>query len=193
MQKRILAFSLILISIFMFNTQSSACSSCGCTVCQLGKDKSQDSDKKWYIRYLYDQVLWQEKSAEEANDLVNNGHDVHDRTKDVTYHYQMGRHITDNLNLMVDVPYLTKDAVEIKDPGDLGAKQKSKGLGDVQLLGDYRFWHNEQNGVSLAGGVKFPTGGTHRKNSTGERFETDMQPGTGAYAQAKYRGCKALP
>ncbi len=173
--------SLMFIALFVFTMQSYACSTCGCTVCQLGKGDGQDSDQKWYIRYVYDQLVWREKSAERQNGLINDDHDVHDKTTDITHHYEIGRHITDDFNLMVDVPYMVRSAIEIENLDNLGAKQTSKGLGDVQLLGDYRFWHNDHNGVSLAGGVKFPTGDTHRKSFQGDRFETDMQPGSGAY------------
>lgn len=181
MRKAVFILSFVIVLFLMAIPSVYACSTCGCTVCQLGKGDSQASDQKWYARFLYDQLVWREKSAERQNNLINDDHDVHDKTTDITYHYELGRHITDDFNLMIDVPYMVRSAVEIEDVDNLGAKQRSKGLGDMQLLGDYRFWHNDHNGIGLAGGVKFPTGDTHRKNLEEERFETDQQPGSGAY------------
>ena len=159
-----------------------ACSSCGCTVCLLGKGRTAlGQGQKWYFKYLYEQEKWHEKSAREANELQNDGHDVHDKTTENTHHFELGRHFTDDFSVFVDLPYVVRNAVEISDSDNLGAKQTSQGVGDLQLIGDYRFWHDNNNALSLAGGLKFPTGDTHVKDSAGGRFETDMQPGSGAY------------
>src|SRR5437764_465678 len=126
-------FILLFMMIFVISVSLTyACTTCGCTVCQLGKGNTQSTGKQGYVHFLYDQVIWRDKRAQEANDLVNDDHDVHDRTEEVTYHYQLGRHITDDLNLMVDLPYVAKDAIEIQDVDHLGEKQHSKVLGDLQ-------------------------------------------------------------
>ncbi len=184
MKHAIFLFSLLFaltVSLFI-PTNSDACPTCGCTVNLLGKhDSATAENQKWYFRYLYEQVNWHKDGAEEVNRSVNDGHDLHDKTTEDTYHFEFGRHITEDLNVFIDLPYVVRKAVEIEDAGSLGAKQVSKGLGDLQLISDYRFWHNDNSAVSLAGGIKFPTGDTHQENSAGERFETDMQPGSGAY------------
>ena len=137
--------------------------------------------QKWYFKYLVEQVNWKKISSEQANLDIDAGHDVHDKTIETTHHFELGRHLTDDLNVFVDFSYVIRDAVEIEDADNLGVKQTSKGIGDMQVLGDYRVWHNTNNAVSLAGGIKFPTGSTHEHNLQGERFETDMQPGSGAF------------
>jgi hypothetical protein len=181
--KKIILLSLMILTTVLMNQEAYACSSCGCTVCQLGKYNAMtiDYDKKWLIRFVYDQIAWRHRSAESANNLATSDHDVHDRTKDTAYRYEIGRRLTEDFSLLIDVPYVTKDTIEFMDIDHLGEKQTSKGLGDVQLLGDYRIWHNKHNAISLAGGIKFPSGDTHRKDHQGNRFETDMQPGSGAY------------
>jgi hypothetical protein len=57
------------------------------------------------------------------------------------------------------------------------------GIGDLTLLGQYLFAHDHHQGwgVSAIGGLKLPTGATHRRAPDGERLETEHQPGTGSW------------
>ena len=61
----------------------------------------------------------------------------------------------------------------------LGEKQKSTGLGDSILLGKYKFY-DKQFGLAGIFGLKLPTGNTNERNMAGERFEPELQPGTGS-------------
>jgi hypothetical protein len=63
---------------------------------------------------------------------------------------------------------------------DLG---NSSGIGDLTLLGQYRFFNNKAAGLeaALLLGVKAPTGKTDNLADTGERLETEFQPGTGSW------------
>ena len=51
----------------------------------------------------------------------------------------------------------------------------------MSLTGDYGFLKQNNKCLSFIGGVKFPTGQTGIKNSAGEKFEPELQPGTGSY------------
>jgi len=57
------------------------------------------------------------------------------------------------------------------------------GIGDLSLLAQYISAHDHEQGwfVSLLGGVKIPTGSTSETSPTGERLETEHQPGTGSW------------
>jgi hypothetical protein len=55
------------------------------------------------------------------------------------------------------------------------------GIGDVSLLAKYRLTEGEGSGFALIGGIKLPTGGTHKLSRDGERLETEHQPGTGSW------------
>ncbi len=183
MRRMISVLLFLFLTIISLTINVYACNSCGSTVCLLGKGDDvarESSNQKWYFKYLYDQVVWHDKSAESVNAQINDGHDVHNKTVEATSHFQLGRRVTDDLNIFVDLPYVVRTAIESEDIDHLGDKQRSKGFGDVQLLGNYRFWRNTDNAASLAGGLKFPTGSTHQKSFQGDRFETDMQPGSGA-------------
>lgn len=58
----------------------------------------------------------------------------------------------------------------------------SAGIGDLTLLGKYRLAGDENRLASaLLFGIKLPTGETRERDSRGERFETEHQPGTGSW------------
>ena len=60
------------------------------------------------------------------------------------------------------------------------ARQRA-GIGDLNLLAKYRLTEGEGAGFALIGGIKLPTGSTHRRSPEGERLETEHQPGTGSW------------
>ncbi len=59
----------------------------------------------------------------------------------------------------------------------------SEGIGDVTLLGQYRFYNNQASGTeaALLFGVKAPTGKTSERTSEGGLFEAEFQPGSGSW------------
>jgi hypothetical protein len=59
----------------------------------------------------------------------------------------------------------------------------SSGIGDVTLLGQYRFFNNRatRTEAALLLGVKAPTGRTNVDDEQGARFETEFQPGSGSW------------
>ena len=59
----------------------------------------------------------------------------------------------------------------------------SSGIGDLTLLGQYRFFNNRATKLEAAAlfGVKAPTGKTDETDAFGGRFETEFQPGTGSW------------
>jgi hypothetical protein len=58
----------------------------------------------------------------------------------------------------------------------------SSGIGDLSLLGQYRFLNNKAAQLEMAAlvGVKLPTGRTNVVSNEGERFEAEFQPGSGS-------------
>jgi hypothetical protein len=57
------------------------------------------------------------------------------------------------------------------------------GIGDLSLIGQYIVAHDHKKGwfVSALGGIKVPTGQTNKTDPSGERLETEHQPGTGSW------------
>ena len=63
----------------------------------------------------------------------------------------------------------------------LGRKQESEGLGDLHFIGIYRILTQQDDFLGISAGVKFPTGSTNELDPYGERFEPELQPGSGSY------------
>ncbi len=171
-----------IINLFIFDV-ASACESC--VISKIGRDKrnvvAESQDKKWFLEYLYEHQDWKEIPALEANTLHHQGHDAHDKTDEDYYHFTVGGHLSDRFTVLLEAPYIIRCSIEIDDHARLGDKEVSQGWGDLNLLGDYRFIKDEKKSLGLVGGVKFPVGATKESNSFGDRFEPELQPGSGAY------------
>lgn len=91
---------------------------------------------------------------------------------------------SDDLTISMRLPYVKRSNIregelEAGAP-EVHAKGGSAGLGDALFFGQYRFWKNDAQGLSLLLGVKAPTGKTNVSN-LGERLETELQPGSGSW------------
>lgn len=100
--------------------------------------------------------------------------------------------VTKDLTLIARLPYVLRTDIregshhhggggvvtnEAVDRGD------SAGIGDLTVMGQFRFLNNRQSQTEAAIllGVKTPTGRTNVKDNDGERFETEFQPGSGSW------------
>lgn len=92
--------------------------------------------------------------------------------------------ITERLTASLQVPYIERRSIneaEIED--DVAEAHRhggSSGLGDLLLLGQYQVVARDKTDVALLFGIKAPTGKTDIKDSGGQRFETEFQPGSGS-------------
>ncbi len=97
--------------------------------------------------------------------------------------------VNHHLTLSAELPYLRRDdlregthahagGVALNGVEQLGSVS---GIGDANLLMKYRLTDDERFGFALIGGIKLPTGSTHRRSLDGERLETEHQPGTGSW------------
>ena len=97
--------------------------------------------------------------------------------------------VNHHLTLSAELPYLRRDdlregthahagGVALNGVEQLGSVS---GIGDANLLAKYRLTDDERFGFALIGGIKLPTGSTHRRSLDGERLETEHQPGTGSW------------
>lgn len=171
---------------FTFSILSKEASACAtCTIPNLGWQQgvtiSESKDNKWFFKYLYEQQNWNEIPASEAHELHEAGHHLHDKTKEEFHHFSLGVKLSNQFTVYADIPYLFRNSIQIEDHDRLGANEKSEGISDLNILGDYRFFVNDESSVGVVAGVKFPTGKTDEKNSLGRRFEPELQPGTGSY------------
>jgi hypothetical protein len=99
--------------------------------------------------------------------------------------------VTGHFTLAARVPYVRRDDLRAGSHSHTGGVATNSveelgsvsGIGDLTLLGQYLFAHDHHKGwgVAAIGGVKLPTGSTHRRAPDGERLETEHQPGTGSW------------
>lgn len=99
--------------------------------------------------------------------------------------------VTGHFTLSASLPYMRRDnlrAGEHSHSGDTATNTAEElgsvaGIGDASIIGQFQFAHSHEQGwgMALIGGLKLPTGATHRVSSDGERLETEHQPGTGSW------------
>ena len=100
--------------------------------------------------------------------------------------------VTDDFTVSVRIPYVQRTDIReghhAHGPGGVVSntvdyRGDSAGLGDVTLLGQWRFFNNQATRTEAAFlfGVKAPTGPTNRVDALGGLFETEFQPGSGSW------------
>ena len=94
--------------------------------------------------------------------------------------------VSDDLTVIARLPYIERTNIregELEDGvPEAHVHGDSSGVGDLLLLGQYRFFQNDSTGASILFGLKAPTGETGVKDKGGVRlFETEFQPGTGSW------------
>jgi hypothetical protein len=100
--------------------------------------------------------------------------------------------VTDDFMVSVRIPYVQRTDIReghhAHGPGGVVSntvdyRGDSAGLGDVTLLGQWRFFNNQATRTEAAFlfGVKAPTGPTNRVDALGGLFETEFQPGSGSW------------
>lgn len=97
--------------------------------------------------------------------------------------------ISHRLTVSAELPYVRRDDLREGTHAHVGGATMNgveqlgsvAGIGDLSLLAKIRLSDGEITGFSLIGGLKVPTGSTHRQSPDGERLETEHQPGTGSW------------
>lgn len=154
---------------------------CGiCTIPRLGKDSHQ-GPQKWQIGYLFHQKRWHEKEAAEGHALHHDGHHIHNKTREDFHNINLMYKFNDRFELSLDVPYILRRYIEVDTHDIVGAHQQTDGLGDIQLVGQYWLYQQQQQRVGILAGIKFPTGDTKEKNILNQRVEPELQIGSGSY------------
>lgn len=112
---------------------------------------------------------------------------VHSVDSVTTLSLNLAYGITDDFTINVQLPYLSRSNVREghfdEDEGEAEVERlgDSEGIGDLTVLGQYRFFNRNETLAALLAGVKLPTGVTDRINDEDERFETEFQPGSGSF------------
>jgi len=122
--------------------------------------------------------------AELKNKAAMGIEDVHSVDSLTNTSISIAHGITDNLTVSARLSHVKRKNIregEIED-GDAEAHDHgdSSGIGDLLVLGQFRFLDGSMLDASLLGGVKAPTGTTNNKDG-GVKLETEFQPGTGSW------------
>jgi hypothetical protein len=97
--------------------------------------------------------------------------------------------ITHHLTVSAELSYIRRDDLREGTHAHSGGAAVNgveqlgsvAGIGDMSLLAKYRVTDEGTASFALMGGIKVPTGSTHRRSLDGERLETEHQPGTGSW------------
>ena len=121
--------------------------------------------------------------------FASQGTEVHSVDYLLTPSVGAGYGFTDDLTIGLRLPYLLR--TDIRSGHDEGGELvidshgDSGGIGDLTVLGQYRFLNNQPNSLECAMllGIKIPTGATGVRDKNGVPFETEHQgpvqgPGT---------------
>lgn len=93
--------------------------------------------------------------------------------------------ITHHLTVSAELPYVRRDDLREGTHNHVGGVALNgvenlgsiTGVGDMSLLAKYRVSNGRMTGFALIGGIKVPTGSTHRHSPEGERQVIRSMPG----------------
>ncbi|GAA3887437.1 hypothetical protein GCM10022276_03130 [Sphingomonas limnosediminicola] len=121
-----------------------------------------------------------QRSDEELQTLAEHGIAAHNTDYSLNAGLGVAYGLNHHLTLSAELPYVRRD--HLREGDEIGVEQLGtvEGIGDLNLLAKYRLTDGQDLGLALVGGIKVPTGSTH-KTANGERLETEHQPGTGSW------------
>jgi hypothetical protein len=131
------------------------------------------------LRFLYTRP--ERRSDAELEALAGQSIDAHNTDYNLNASVGVSYGITHELTVSAELPYVRRDHLREGGVGEVEQLGSVAGIGDASLLAKYRLTHGDGAGFALIGGIKMPTGSTHRHSIGGERLETEHQPGTGSW------------
>jgi hypothetical protein len=171
---------------------------CGSAFCSLSTDWAGQGvwrEPGWRLDLRYEQIV--QEQLREGNDNISlDPQAAKDKGLDHLEKQTVNRNLiatvdatlTPDLGLSVSVPYVdrTHKHLGLDEPSGQPEPEKwsFQELGDVRVLGRYLLdaddaLHQHGPGRGLLFGLKLPTGRYNVENSSGERAERPLQPGTG--------------
>ena len=121
------------------------------------------------------------RSDAELTALSAQGVDAHNTDYNLVAALSAAYGVSHHLTVSAEVPYVRRDDLREGTPNGVERLGNVSGIGDVSLLAKYRLTDGGRAGLAIVGGIKLPTGNTDERGPTGERLETEHQPGTGSW------------
>jgi hypothetical protein len=135
----------------------------------------------WAVGFRLAYTRPEQRSDEELEALAEQGIAAHNTDYNLNASLGVAYGINHHITLSAELPYVRRDNLREADDGVVDRLGSIAGIGDLNLLAKYRLTDDESSGFALIGGLKLPTGSTHKTSSDGERLETEHQPGTGSW------------
>lgn len=130
-----------------------------------------------------------QRSDEELATLAGQHIHAHNTDYSLTAAIGAAYGITDRLTVSAELPYVRRDGLREGEHTHEGGEALNgvarlgtvSGVGDLSLIAKYKLFDKPGAKFALFGGLKLPTGSTHRHSREGERLETEHQPGSGSW------------
>lgn len=179
----------IIVVVALLSFIRSASASCGVAACpmHLGEIR-QSSAGALELGYEFEYVPQDKPRIGDRPAYVGQVRGHHDEAYTVSRVHRLrgSAELSRRWGLDVTLPYISRShghvhhhrGAVIRDSWSIG------GLGDVSLLGRYRFWLAERPALptlSLLLGVKLPTGRENLVNAANEEADVPVQPGSGSW------------
>jgi hypothetical protein len=134
----------------------------------------------------YDRRAYKQFSNAQLLQFQQAGEDVHQHAVEETIFLGASFGITPNIDLSVQLP-LGRFS-NFKDNSDafalasnsISVTDVSQGVGDLLVMGRYRFFQREDQNIAAIAGIKLPSGNTRQRTNAGEIVGTHNQPGSGS-------------
>ncbi len=124
-------------------------------------------------------------SSSKLRSLGRKGEELHEIESTYIPSLVFGYGATDKLSLAVNVPWIFRYGVNtVEEHPSFFRQGTSAGIGDINLFAVQEIYHNHDIKLhtSLLGGIRIPSGVRNNKTDQGEKFEQELQPGSGAWA-----------
>lgn len=178
MFKKVFLFSLLIIFLFI-SKDVFACDSWNCALSR--SSASHSENQKFLFDFSVEQQNWDVIDPHVAHTLHHQGHHVHDKTHEEFYHFTVALNPNPDWTVLIQLPYVVRNFLDIEHHDTLGKKMSTEGFGDLDTSLIYKFLRKDEDFLGILGGVKFPTGSTDERDDDDMRFEPELQPGSGSY------------
>lgn len=124
-------------------------------------------------------------SSRKLRRLGRRGEELHEVSHFYSPSIVFGYGVTDKLSLSVNVPWVFRYGVNtVEEDPNFFRQGTSQGIGDINLFAVQEVLHSHKHDLhaSLLAGLRVPSGARSKKTDQGERFEQELQPGSGAWA-----------
>jgi hypothetical protein len=98
--------------------------------------------------------------------------------------------ITNTLTISASLPFVRQDDIREGEHShghghsvvnSVANRGSVSGVGDITVAAKYRLLGGDKAGAAMIAGIKAPTGSTRKRDTAGDRFETEHQPGSGSW------------